>query len=58
MSPEVEDVMVVIVVVVVLREEHVPRRTPSRTSSGGLSRASPASESESEESPVNGTERI
>ena len=61
MSPEVEDVIVVMVVAVVLREELVPRSTPSRTSSGAwLSPRprSPASESESDESPVKGTERI
>ena len=68
MSPEVEDVMVVIVVAVVLREEQaVPRRTPSRTSSAwwglifefpAISPAPPLSESESDESPVNGTDRI
>ena len=67
-SPEVDEVTVVLVVSLVLREaeppaEPVPRKTPSKTSSGAarrawLGRPSPQSESESDESPVKGTERI
>ncbi len=60
MSPEVDDVMVVVVVAVVLREDEVPRKTPSKASSweGWIWRISPHSDSESDESPVNGTDRI
>ena len=52
-SPEVDDVMVVAVVVVVIREL-VPRKNVSSELPAFIS----ASESESLESPVKGTERI